>query len=148
MKNYKKVYVASKTWHSPKIRAVRDSIKKDPTNNLQITSRWIDMGKDNPIVLNDKPELWKICHDDVMDADLFVLYSEPGDEHRGALVELGTAFACNIPVYAIGDCKSTLPDKISDVAFTHYPLFHTCPTHILEEGLLYVNAHETAKEYY
>jgi nucleoside 2-deoxyribosyltransferase len=147
MKIYKKVYIASKVWHAPKIRAVRASIKKDPTNNLEITSRWIDMEKDHPIVMNDKAKLWDICHNDVMAADIFVLYSEPGDEHRGALVELGTAYACKIPVYAIGSSKSTIPDRISDVAFTYYPLFHTCPTPNLDEGMFYINAHQFVEEY-
>lgn len=148
MQNYKKVYVASKTWHAPKIREVRSMLENDLTYNLRISSRWIDMKKDDPIVMNDKPQLWTICHEDVVNCDIFVLYSEKNDEHRGALVELGTAFACEKPVYAIGSSRSTIADEISDVAYTHYPLFKTCPTNKLDEGFFYINAHELVRGYF
>ena len=35
------------------------------------------------------------------------------DEQRGALVEIGMAFAFNKPVYAVGTCKTIQPNKIS-----------------------------------
>ena len=34
------------------------------------------------------------------------------------------AFSFNKPVYAAGTCKTIQPNKISDVAFTHFQNFH------------------------
>ena len=78
----------------------------------------------------------KILHDDNEDLQNATeienglknaLMSSPEDmneEQRGALVEIGMAFAFNKPVYAVGTCKTIQPNKISDVAFTHFSKFH------------------------
>lgn len=111
-------YTAGKIWHAPKFRELRDSY------GFVVNSRWIDLESDSDIVLNRKDELWTQCLEDVRSSSFVLLYSEEfGEEQRGALVELGMAFAFNKPVYAIGACKSLKANGISDVAFTHYPLF-------------------------
>ena len=88
---------------------------------FNINARWIDLDENHPIVVYDKPKLWQICYEDVRDCDYVLLYCEDmNEEQRGALVEIGMAFAFNKPVYAVGTCKTIQPNKISDVAFTHF----------------------------
>jgi nucleoside 2-deoxyribosyltransferase len=113
-----KFYTAGKVWHAPKFRDLRDSY------GFPIQARWIDLEADSDIVMNRKDVLWTQCLEDVRSSSYVLLYSEEfEEEQRGALVELGMAFAFNKPVYAVGTCKSLKANGISDVAFTHYPLF-------------------------
>ena len=56
------------------------------------------------------------------------------EEQRGALVEIGMAYAFQKPVYAVGTCKTIQPNKISDVAFTHFEGFHWLPETDLLKG--------------
>ena len=46
------------------------------------------------------------------------------------------AFGFDKPVYAVGACKTIKPNKISDVAFTHYERFHWLPTNDLTKGAM------------
>jgi len=130
-----KIYVASKVWHAPKILKARD------VWGFNINGRWMEMGKDHPIVLNDKPRLWEICLKDVYDCDFFVIYSEPADEQRGALVELGMAYGFDKPCFGIGVGRSTKADHVSDAAFTHYKNFKWVETHDLKLGLEYAEVY-------
>ena len=117
-KNFK-VYTAGKVWHQDKFKVLRDE------KGYNVKARWIDLTDDCDIVQNDKPTLWKMCYEDVRDCDYVLLYCEDmNEEQRGALVEIGMAFAFNKPVYAVGTCKTIQPNKISDVAFTHFSKFH------------------------
>ena len=64
-----------------------------------------------------------------------MLYCEDiSEEQRGALVEIGMAYAFQKPVYAVGTCKTIQPNKISDVAFTHFEGFHWLPESDLLKG--------------
>ena len=112
-----KIYSAGKVWHNTKFQEMRKI-------GFNINARWIDLDDNHPIVLHDKPKLWQICYEDVRDCDYVLLYCEDmNEEQRGALVEIGMAFAFNKPVYAVGTCKTIQPNKISDVAFTHFRNF-------------------------
>lgn len=112
-------YVAAKVWHAPKFRHLRDTV------GLPVQARWIDLESDSDIVQNRKGDLWQMCLEDIAKSDFVLFYAEDeGEEQRGALVEIGMAYGMGKPVYAIGQCKSTMPNEISDVAFTHHYLWN------------------------
>lgn len=121
-------YTAGKIYHAPKFRDLRDK------EGLPVRARWIDVDNESDLVQNRKGDLWQLCYEDVRDSKFVLLYSEPSDEQRGALVELGMAYGMRKPVFAIGSCKNLVADATSDVAFTHYPLFHRINTTDLQYG--------------
>ena len=124
-----KVYTAGKIWHAPKFQYLRDVLGYD------VNARWIDLEDSNWIVRKRKDILWQICYEDVRDCDFVLLYCEDmSEEQRGALVEIGMAYAFGKPVYAVGTCKTIQPNKISDVAFTHFEGFHWLPECDLLKG--------------
>jgi len=124
-----KVYTAGKIWHAPKFQELRDVFGYD------VNARWIDLDDNNWIVRKRKDILWQICYEDVRDCDFVLLYCEDmSEEQRGALVEIGMAYAFQKPVYAVGTCKTIQPNKISDVAFTHFEGFHWLPETDLLKG--------------
>ena len=124
-----KVYTAGKIWHAPKFQYLRDTLGYD------VNARWIDLEDSNWIVRKRKDILWQICYEDVRDCDFVLLYCEDmSEEQRGALVEIGMAYAFQKPVYAVGTCKTIQPNKISDVAFTHFEGFHWLPESDLLKG--------------
>ena len=124
-----KVYTAGKIWHAPKFQYLRDTLGYD------VNARWIDLDDNNYIVKKRKDILWQICYEDVRDCDFVLLYCEDmSEEQRGALVEIGMAYAFQKPVYAVGTCKTIQPNKISDVAFTHFEGFHWLPESDLLKG--------------
>ena len=124
-----KVYTAGKIWHAPKFQYLRDTLGYD------VNARWIDLDDNNWIVRKRKDILWQICYEDVRDCDFVLLYCEDmSEEQRGALVEIGMAYAFQKPVYAVGTCKTIQPNKISDVAFTHFEGFHWLPETDLLKG--------------
>lgn len=124
-----KVYTAGKIWHAPKFQYLRDTLGYD------VNARWIDLDDNNWIVRKRKDILWQICYEDVRDCDFVLLYCEDmSEEQRGALVEIGMAYAFQKPVYAVGTCKTIQPNKISDVAFTHFEGFHWLPESDLLKG--------------
>jgi nucleoside 2-deoxyribosyltransferase len=124
-----KVYTAGKIWHAPKFQELRDVFGYD------VNARWIDLDDNNYIVKRRKDILWQICYEDVRDCDFVLLYCEDmSEEQRGALVEIGMAYAFQKPVYAVGTCKTIQPNKISDVAFTHFEGFHWLPESNLLKG--------------
>ena len=124
-----KVYTAGKIWHAPKFQYLRDTLGYD------VNARWIDLDDSNWIVRKRKDILWQICYEDVRDCDFVLLYCEDmSEEQRGALVEIGMAYAFQKPVYAVGTCKTIQPNKISDVAFTHFEGFHWLPESDLLKG--------------
>ena len=123
------VYTAGKIWHAPKFQYLRDVLGYD------VNARWIDLEDSNWIVRKRKDILWQICYEDVRDCDFVLLYCEDmSEEQRGALVEIGMAYAFGKPVYAVGTCKTIQPNKISDVAFTHFEGFHWLPESDLLKG--------------
>ena len=124
-----KVYTAGKIWHAPKFQYLRDVLGYD------VNARWIDLDDNNWIVRKRKDILWQICYEDVRDCDFVLLYCEDiSEEQRGALVEIGMAYAFQKPVYAVGTCKTIQQNKISDVAFTHFEGFHWLPESDLLKG--------------
>ena len=88
-----KVYVASKTKHAGKWLALRAS-------GLAVNSTWIDeagVGESACFI-----DLWIRCVREASRADALLLYVEPGDVLKGALVEVGAALGCGVPVHVVG----------------------------------------------
>ena len=136
-----KIYPAGKIWHAPKFQSLRDDL------GFPIKARWIDLKDDSDIVQNRKDELWKQCYEDVRDCDFLVLYAEEfEEEQRGAIVEVGMAYGMGKPVYAIGKCKTTAPNAISDVAFTYYHLWEWLEAADIVEGFLEAISIEQRKQ--
>ena len=124
----KTFYTAGKVWHNSKFQALR-------AEGFGVKARWIDLDNDSDFVLNQKDKLWNLCFEDVRDADFVLFYAEDfNEEQREALVEIGMAYAFQKPVYAVGTCKTIQPNKISDVAFTHFEGFHWLPESDLLKG--------------
>lgn len=135
-----KFYPAGKVWHAPKFRELRDNY------NMNVNARWIDLEDSSDIVQNRKGDLWQMCLEDVRSSDFVLLYSEAfEEEQRGALVEIGMAYGMGKPVYAVGRCKSVSPNAISDVAFTHHPLWKWLDTDNLVQGALMAHMCEVRK---
>lgn len=131
-----RIYSASKIWFAPEWNRLRDKC------GYNIVSRWHDIPcgtKERPegakkLAPSEKTDLWIMCLQDVSRAEMLIVYGEPTDEQRGALVEIGMAFGQNKPVFAIGECKSFTPCEHSDVAFTHHPLWHWINAKTIDDG--------------
>jgi hypothetical protein len=113
-----RVYTASKVKHAPLWVRLRDE-------GLHVIATWIDEAGEGQTP--DRSELAERCLREVGMADLLLLYCEPDDLLKGALVEAGAALALGKPVLCVGTCAS-----ISRV-FVAHPLWRGCAT--LEEAL-------------
>lgn len=100
-----KVYIASKFHHGAKWLQLREESfqGQSPWFGIQFTSRWFKQYYDR---VPDEPQYCKIgwIHDleDVEDCDVLIIYGEPGEHLRGALVEAGAALAFGKHVIAVG----------------------------------------------
>jgi len=103
------------------------TIQGRPVLNMDftITSRWIDYEDHSDIVMNRKGELWQHCLEDIAAADAMMIYcGDFREEQRGVLVEAGIAMALGKPVVCINTCQTlSAAVGVSDVAFTHHPLW-------------------------
>jgi hypothetical protein len=106
------IYVASKTQHAEMWRLLRE--------HMHIHASWIDEAGEGQTA--SYAELSVRCLEEIKQAAAFVLYCNPDDLLKGALIEVGAALAFGIPVYCVGDCSS-----LSRV-FKQHPLWHTCPS--------------------
>lgn len=61
------------------------------------------MGEDEEDVDRMAPVFWRENQEDIENSDALLLYVEPGDHLRGALVEVGIAIANNVPVIIVGE---------------------------------------------
>lgn len=98
------IYTASKVKHAAIWRGYRDS-------GFPINSTWIDEARDKESP--SLPDLWIRCVVEAAGAGAVVLYVEPGDHLKGALVEVGAALACGVPVLVVGEV---------DQSWVHHPL--------------------------
>lgn len=88
------VYIASKARHAPRWLALRAA-------GLPVISTWIDeAGEGESASLAD---LWRRCIAESASAAALLLYHEPGDEQKGAYVEVGAALASGVPVFVVGE---------------------------------------------
>lgn len=96
-----KIYIASKAIHRPHWREYRGE-------GLPIISRWIDVDdkySTDPEGL-DYEALWDICVEDVSQADALVIYAEPDEVLKGAILELGLAIGQNKLIAMCGDLET------------------------------------------
>ena len=86
------IYIASKTRHADKWRALRAS-------GTTILSTWIDEAGTGET--QDFADLWIRCVREAATCDALVFYAECGDVLKGAFVEVGAALAAGRPVYIV-----------------------------------------------
>ena len=91
-----KIYTASKTAHAEKWRALR--------HDHDVTASWIDQAGERHAA--DYSELAARCITDIESADILLLYCEPGELLKGALIEAGIALALGKQIRCVGECAS------------------------------------------
>lgn len=98
-----KIYVASKLRHADYWK----QLAAGSLRNFTINSRWLwlRVGRCDDDLIYAKL-FWQENIEDVSAADVVLVYAEPDDILRGALVEAGAAIALGIPVIAVGDNPS------------------------------------------
>ena len=106
-------YVASKTKHAPMWQELRAA-------GVPVLSTWIDEAGEDQTV--DYAELAERCVREILVADAVLLYCEPGEILKGALVEVGAALAAGKEVRCVGEC-----DTLSRV-FCRHPAWREFPT--------------------
>lgn len=83
---------------------------------IPIVSTWIDEAGASETA--DRGELAQRCISEAVSAKAVLLYCEPGETLKGALVEVGAALAHNVPVYCVGECEGT------NSVFADHPLWN------------------------
>ena len=96
-----KIYVASKVKHAPMWVAVRQYLLP---KGHEIVSTWIDEAGEGQTT--SYTELARRCIDEISACDVLILFCEPGDLLKGALIEVGAALALGKKVAVVGDCES------------------------------------------
>lgn len=94
-----KVYTASKLWHWPAwLRIARE------WTEVTFTAHWPGHVRDGITeVPENAVEFWVEDLADVARSDVVLVYAEPGDHLRGALVEAGMGLALGKRVIVVGE---------------------------------------------
>lgn len=87
------VYTASKTRHADRWRVLR-------ADGVHVISTWIDEAR--PGETKDKSDLYLRCIREAFLADVTLVYAEPGEVMRGALIEMGATLAGHGEVWCVG----------------------------------------------
>lgn len=95
--NRKGIYFASKVWHAKQWQTLRDA-------GVLTVSTWIDEAGEGQTA--DYAELSDRCVAEISRASAVLLYCEPGEILKGALIEVGVALATGTPVLCVGECES------------------------------------------
>ena len=95
--NTKPFYTASKTKHA-------NIWKKLRFEGHPVTATWIDEADAGET--DDLAELAVRCIEDIKRASFLLIYSEPGDVHKGGLMEVGMALALGKEIRCVGWCNS------------------------------------------
>lgn len=112
------VYIASRTRHAARWRQLR-------ANGFHIISTWIDeAGPGESACMKD---LWGRCVREASMASRLIVYAEPEDLLKGALVEVGAALAHGVPVFVVGTSPSVS-------SWTNHYLVTICDS--IEEALV------------
>lgn len=93
-----KVYTASKSRHGPHWLSLR--VWGKPLG-IHVNATWIDEHEVGATV--DFADLWRRCTAEPAEADVLLLYREPGELLKDALVELGVAVGLGKRVLLVGD---------------------------------------------
>jgi hypothetical protein len=94
-----KIYVASKSKHYPWWQALRAS-------GIDICASWIDaeFNKDGSEPSPDAwARHWAACVEEASSADVVLVFAQNGENHHGALIELGAALARGVTVFLVAD---------------------------------------------
>lgn len=94
------IYMASKAKHGPRWQALRAS-------GVPIISTWIDESGEGET--SDWAALWDRCIEEATTCAAMIVYVEPGEVHKGSLVEVGAALHAGVPVFWVGPEYSTAP---------------------------------------
>jgi len=105
------IYFASKVIHAPRWQALRAS-------GVTTSSSWIDEAGEGQTA--DYAELSERCLNEIAKAERLVLFCQPGEILKGALLEAGAALMAGTPVFLVGECES-----LSRV-FRKHALWHEC----------------------
>ena len=102
------IYFASKVKHALKWRELRAA-------GVPVNSTWIDEARDKESP--SQPDLWTRCVNEAASAKAVILYVEPGEVLKGALVEVGAALSQRVRVYVVGE---------PDGSWVNHPLVRRC----------------------
>jgi hypothetical protein len=94
------VYMASKVIHGTRWVELFGSFK---AIGLELLSTWVHGDLLAPDCDKDCIDLWQRCLNESASADVLILYREPGEQLKGALVELGAALAAGRAIITVGD---------------------------------------------
>jgi hypothetical protein len=106
-----KIYIASKTRHAERWKIIRGS-------GVPINSTWIDEAGTGES--QDLSDLGSRCIKEAAEADVLILYGEPGEKLKGALIEMGAALAHGRTVFVVGN-----NENFTGALFEH-PLVQVC----------------------
>lgn len=95
-----RVYTASQTKHAELWRSVRRQCEDDAPQ-IKLTATWIDEA--GPGETASMEFLWVGCIAQASLADWLIAFHAPGDEWKGAFVEIGAALAHSVPVLLVGN---------------------------------------------
>lgn len=99
-----RVYIATKLHYAQRIQSLR---KEWLSEGIDIHARWHNQAHlesaEYNMTPNDFAVFWLVDEEDVKTADAVIVYGEPGDNLRGALVEAGMAIGSNILTIVCGE---------------------------------------------
>jgi hypothetical protein len=95
----KPIYIASKVKHAHKWKLLQK-------RGVLFNCAWLNITEEH---LNSAAyeKLWDCIIADVKNCAALILYVEKDDVLKGALIEVGVALACGIPIYVIGEAPGT-----------------------------------------
>ena len=105
------IYAASKTSHAAKWRGLR-------LRGYNIISTWIDYADGTAVV--DWQGLWLACARQAAAANVTLVYVEPGEELRGAYVEMGIAIASGRRIFFVNPGNVRVSDAINHPQVTEF----------------------------
>jgi hypothetical protein len=108
------IYIASKAKHGWMWLNLR-------ATGLPIISTWIN--ESEPGQTDDWSDLWSRNLTEASSASAIVVYNEPGERMKGALVEVGAALARGVPVFWYGPRHD--PEG-KEYTVARYPLVRVC----------------------
>ena len=111
------VYISSRYYHAPVWQQWRDA-------GVPLRSSWIDsLGDESPAGLRQQ---WEQNVEDIRQATGIVLYCQPGEVLKGALVEVGIALSFSKTIACVGLCDATDAGP-QNATYAYHALWRTFP---------------------
>jgi hypothetical protein len=96
-----KVYIASKLAYAERFRIMRMQWKRE---GIDLHARWHDQAQhEESATPEDFHIFWLVDEEDVKRSNAVIVYAEPQDKLRGALIEAGIAIGAGILTILVGD---------------------------------------------